>query len=379
MHIGGVQKALVSLLWNIRDYYDVTLMLFYAGGELLKQLPPEIKVITPNSGYRYLGMTRKDTKNWTDWIGRNTYAAIARIFGRNCAVALMGLGQKRLEGYDVAISYLHNAGEKVFYGGCNDFVLNHVSAKKKITFLHCDYGLSGANIPHNNRQYAQFDTIAACSQGCADSFLKVNPEFSHNVCVVPNCHRFDRIRTMASCESDAMDPTKINIVTVARLGKEKGVERAIQVIAGLGILKERIHYYIIGDGIQKSALQEAIEREQLGSYVTFCGQLENPYPYMQAADLLLIPSRSEAAPLVIGEAACLGTPILSMKTSSAVEMIGDTGYGWVCENDEKAMEEMLAKLITDSSLLSKTKQELRNRVFTNEAAIRQMHACMAEL
>ena len=100
---------------------------------------------------------------------------------------------------------------------------------------------------------------------------------------------------------------------------------------------------------------------------------------MQAADLLLIPSRSEAAPLVIGEAACLGTPIISMKTSSAVEMIGDTGYGWVCENDEKAMELMLANLITNPGLLSKTKRELQNLAFTNEAAIRQLHMCVAEL
>ena len=33
MHIGGVQKALVNLLWNIRDRYDVTLLLFSKEGE----------------------------------------------------------------------------------------------------------------------------------------------------------------------------------------------------------------------------------------------------------------------------------------------------------------------------------------------------------
>ena len=40
MHIGGVQKALVSLLWAIRDQYDITLLLFHPGGECRKELPP---------------------------------------------------------------------------------------------------------------------------------------------------------------------------------------------------------------------------------------------------------------------------------------------------------------------------------------------------
>ena len=44
MHIGGVQKALVSLLWAIRDRYDITLLLFHRGGEYQKDIPPEIKV-----------------------------------------------------------------------------------------------------------------------------------------------------------------------------------------------------------------------------------------------------------------------------------------------------------------------------------------------
>ena len=45
--------------------------------------------------------------------------------------------------------------------------------------------------------------------------------------------------------------------------------------------------------------------------------MENPYGYMRAADVLLIPSFSEAAPMVIHESALLGTPILTTETSSA--------------------------------------------------------------
>ena len=106
MHIGGVQKALVNLLWNIQKDYDITLLLFCKSGECLQELPPKVKVTTVRSGYRYLGMSGSDARGLFQKLGRSFYAAITRLFGRKYAIRLMGLGQKKLTGYDVAISYL---------------------------------------------------------------------------------------------------------------------------------------------------------------------------------------------------------------------------------------------------------------------------------
>ena len=36
LHIGGVQKALINLLWQLRGQYDVTLLLFHKGGKYLE-------------------------------------------------------------------------------------------------------------------------------------------------------------------------------------------------------------------------------------------------------------------------------------------------------------------------------------------------------
>lgn len=374
LHIGGVQKALISLLWEIHERYDITLLLFYPGGEYEKDLPPDIKVITPKSGYRYLGMTRQDTVKWSDKLFRTFYAGISRIFGRKYTIGLMALGQKKLCGFDVAISYLHNSTDRSFYGGCNEFVLKHISAKKKIAFLHGDYSLCGANTVQNAKQYERFDLIAACSQGCADVFRQENVTLAQKLKVVYNCYDFKNIRKMADAAPVTMQSDKINIVTVARLGKEKGVERALRVMAKLGALKEKIHYYIIGDGIQMPVLRQIMEKENLSPYVTLCGALKNPYGYMKAAHLLLIPSNSEAAPLVIGEAAYLGTPILSTETSSAREMIEKTGFGWVCDNSEEAIWQRLSALLEDPCVLYKKKEYLSELSLTNEQAVSQFSA-----
>lgn len=369
LHIGGVQKALVNLLWNIRGRYDVTLLLFSKEGEYLQEIPPEVKLITPPSAYRFLGMTRSDVHCFGDKIGRSFFAAISRLFGRKYAIALMRIGQKKLNGYDVAISYLHNAGDKAFFGGCNDFLLNHVRAETKITFLHCDYIRSGANTPDNNRMYTRFDVIAACSQGCADTFLKCNPELAKKVVIVPNCHRFDDIRGKALEEPVRLSNKKLNIVTIARLGNEKGVERALMAIADLGTKKELLQYYVIGDGVQRKVIEQLIKENGLATCVTLCGSLANPYGYLKAADLLLIPSYSEAAPLVVGEAVCLGTPILSTETSSAREMIEKNGFGWVCENSTNAIGNALHSLLMDDKVLTDVKCRLSEQTIDNSVAI----------
>ena len=379
MHIGGVQKALVSLLWTIREQYDVTLLLFCKDGECYSDLPPDVQVINTGSAFRFLGMSGQNAHNVWDKLCRGFFAAITRMFGRKCAVALMSLGQKKIKGYDVAISYLHNAGDKTFYGGCNDFVLKHVDARRKVAFLHCDYVRSGANTPNNNKMYAQFDAIAACSQGCMDSFVGVNPDLRGKIFVVPNCHRFDQIQEKAKAEAIAFPQETVNIVTVARLGKEKGVERAVRAVVRLKQERSDFHYYIIGDGIQKEEIQRMIRQEGLSDCVTLLGEKSNPYGYLKAADLLWIPSYSEAAPLVIGEAVCLGTPILSTETSSAKEMIEKTGYGWVCENTEDAMVMRLKQILMNRTVLDTMKKRLRTVTSSNAAALEAFGSLLGEL
>lgn len=369
LHIGGVQKALVNLLWNIREQYDVTLLLFSKEGEYLQEIPPEIKLITVDSAYRFLGMTWEDTHCIADKISRSFFAIITRFLGRKYAISLMKIGQQKLEGYDVAISYLHNAGDKVFFGGCNDFLLNHITAEKKITFLHCDYGRCGANTPDNNRMYTCFDTIAACSRGCADTFVKINPSLAPKVMVVPNCHRFDDIRNKAVESPVMLSNKKLNVVTIARLGSEKGVERALHAIANLGAKNEMLRYYIIGDGVQRKMIEQVIEEACLTECVVLCGMLSNPYGYLKAADLLLIPSYNEAAPLVVGEAVCLGTPILSTETSSAREMIEKPGFGWVCENSVEGIRRSLCSLLMNKQVLIDTKAGLSEYKIDNNEAI----------
>ena len=375
LRIGGVQRALVELLRCIHDRYDITLALFYPHGALLEALPEDIKIMPIRSAYRFFGMSGKDVEHKPLlWLGRSFFAAVTRLFGRRAAVALMALGQKKLRGFDVAVSYLHDAGERVFYGGCNDFVLRHTDAPKKVAFLHCDYGRCGANHSYNKANYGRFDAIAACSEGCRMEFLRFLPANAKKTVVVSNCQDYNGICRRVSADTVSFPRDRVNILTVARFGKEKGVARAIEALAALPDTAAPYHYYLIGDGVQRPQVEARIRAFALEDRVTLLGELSDPYGYMKAADLLLIPSVSEAAPLVIGEAACLGTPILSTETSSAVEMIEDTGFGWVCGNDVQALAQKLSELLCDPDRIRKKAQDLSGLKMDNEKAVAQFAA-----
>lgn len=373
MHIGGVQKALVNLLYEIHNDYEITLLLFYAGGELLSKIPEDVKVMAANAPFRCWGMTRHDASALRDKAARGFWAAAVRVLGREAVFSLPYPFQKGLEEeeFDAAISYLHSGPLHMFYGGCNEFVLRCVNAKKKITFLHCDFEKIHAASPYNARIYQQFDRIAACSLGCRDSFLRAMPHLADKTMVVKNCQSFQEVRRMAQREPVIMAPDKLNIVTVARFGKEKGVLRAIQAISDLGEKADRLHYYLIGNGAEYAAAEKKILELGLTGTVSLLGELENPYGYMQAADVLLIPSVSEAAPMVIGESACLGAPVLTTETSSAHEMVEQPGLGWVCQNTVEGIRNGIESLLSRPDVLKERREHIRTLVFDNACARKQ--------
>ena len=176
---------------------------------------------------------------------------------------------------------------------------------------------------------------------------------------------------MAQEGAVVLSTEKINVVTVARLGKEKGVSRALEAIANSGISKDVFHYYIVGDGIEKGYIKELIHHYGLETEITLLGEMDNPYGYMKAADLLLIPSVSEAAPMVIHEAASLGTPILSTETSSAKEMISYMQLGWVCDNSIEGIAKSFNDLVTNRILIDEKKVKLQNMNWENKQAMVQ--------
>ena len=372
MKVGGVQKSLYNLLWSIDGKYDITLLLFRKTGAYLEKLPANVKVRECSSLFRYLGMNQKEYKGKPlDMLIRGFLAAACRLFGRDFVMKLMLPSQKMLpEEYDCAISFLHNGRPKAFYGGAQDFVLHRIRAKKKVAFLHCDYAQCGANYSGNNRMIEKFDVVAACSEGCKKKFLECLPAVEEKCVVVRNCHRIEEICLLAKQDTVEYDNVHLHIVMVARLTHEKGIERGITTVAeaiGKGI-PAMLH--IVGGGPMEASLRGLAEQLAITQQVCFYGEQENPYRWIKNADLFLLTSFHEAAPMVIEEARILGVPVLTVETTSSYEMV--TGEcGWVCENHQQALTDALVRCLENRAVLLEKQKKLRDRTMDNTKAFAQ--------
>ena len=92
----------------------------------------------------------------------------------------------------------------------------------------------------------------------------------------------------------------------------------------------------------------------MNNYVKLYGNQSNPYPYIEGANLFYLGSYHEAAPMVYAEAMILKTPILTTKTCSAEELVGQ--YEIICDNNEESMLNAFRKIFENNSILEKDKQ-----------------------
>lgn len=371
MQVGGVQKSLCNLLWAIHDRYEVTLYLFSRRGEYANDIPAGVKVLECGGPFRLLGVSQRQCAG-LDRLKRGALVLLCRVFGRRAVLRMMLAFERKVEGeYDCAVAFLQNGSWRNFYGGVQDFVLDKVKASRKIAFLHCDYGNCGADHPANNRLIARFDKIAACSDGCRDAFTAVLPQLADKTVTARNFHRHERIRALAEQEPVAYDKDNINVVMVSRLSHEKGIQRAITAAAraiGQGI-PAMLH--IVGGGPMKDFLEKTAAEQGIGERVRFYGEQANPYRYMKNADLLLMSSFHEAAPMVIDEALCLDLPVLTVRTTSSDEMVKLRHGGWVCENSMEELTRTLIRVLSDTGELAAVRNGLRGCYENNDTAMEQ--------
>lgn len=141
--------------------------------------------------------------------------------------------------------------------------------------------------------------------------------------VVYNVHDAETIRRMAELPPRERDPffSEKNplLLFVGTLTANKGVIRLIKAFAEVKRHSPDCRLLFIGsDYGELEKARALVKKRGLESDVKFIGRLENPYPYMKRANLLVSASYSEGLPGVLIEAGILGTPIVATNSSSGV-------------------------------------------------------------
>ena len=111
----------------------------------------------------------------------------------------------------------------------------------------------------------------------------------------------------------------IRLLAVGRLTEQKGFDMLINALV---ILREvAFNLYILGEGEDRSKLEELCIKNQLQNKVHFLGNVSNPYVYMKAVDGLVLSSRYEGFPNVVLESMACGTPVLANNCPGGIDEI----------------------------------------------------------
>src|SRR5262249_12721472 len=93
----------------------------------------------------------------------------------------------------------------------------------------------------------------------------------------------------------------------------KGLDILIEACSILGSRGVKWRLYLVGDGPERSRLQQDLARRGLTDRCKFVGLVgqENLRWWYRAADLFVLPSRSEGVPNVLREAQACGLPFVA--------------------------------------------------------------------
>jgi glycosyltransferase involved in cell wall biosynthesis len=153
-----------------------------------------------------------------------------------------------------------------------------------------------------------------------------------------------------ACRAACLDPERRYLLFVGRLDdRVKRIGVLIRAFAAL------LHHFadadllIVGNGEDEENLR-GLAAEHTPGRIRFLGWCSGPAaltPLYNAAECLLLPSRSEGFPAVVGEAMACGTPVLASDVGGIAELVDEGNTGWlIAPGDDEALRDRLAWVLT---------------------------------
>lgn len=159
------------------------------------------------------------------------------------------------------------------------------------------------------------------------------------------------------------------VVVVSRLSPEKGVDVFLRAFARLLGDVPGVRGLIVGDGPLRDA-HEALARDLgIDAAVRFAGFTPTPGDYLLAADLVVLPSRSECIPNVALESMALGKPVVATSVGGVPEVIEDGISGLLAPPENpQALAAAMTRALLDAPLAQRLGSAGQSRVAAHFSA-----------
>lgn len=294
LKVGGIQKSLVNVLKsNAFDGYIVDVFLYD------NEVFFDVSCIKENVTIHYL----KPMPYWTKAIPFGILKLFTTVDKRVLKYQ-----------YDVAIDFDS-------YQNATALGTLNANAKKRVMWVHNDMEQKRKEEPKYNvlwnimrGKYKYFDEFVAVSEGIVDPFVRCTLADKSQMRVIPNI--IDSAEIHSKCEEKSpieVNEEKLNIVSVGRLCHQKGFDILLNDISKVYKYRKDIKLYILGDGPDKSELEQQAKSLGIKNIVHFLGNIANPFPIIKQMDVFCLESRYEGQGMVFWEAKALGLQLIFPK------------------------------------------------------------------
>lgn len=343
---GGAEKVLCNLVNNMnQSLFDITVQTVW----------PCIanEYLVPGIRYKSVYSVRN---NFTEFLYR-LEAAIGLTYQLHIK-----------ENYDIECAYLECGATKIIASSTNKKAV-------KLAWIHCDLKAlmpkPDVFVKKTIKQYLNYDKVICVSKKGEQSFREL---FGENIetNIIYNTIDCEEILQNANeefCKVDRKD--YLLIVSAGRLSTPKNYIRLLRVHKKL--LDEGIKHQllIIGEGSKRIELEQYIKVNGLEKTVQLPGFKKNPYPYLKAADLLVCSSDYECFSTFITEGLILGKAIVTTEVSGMKELLGESEYGLITDNNDDALYEGVKKMLMNSELriYYEKKSAIRSKDFSTKRLV----------
>jgi len=181
------------------------------------------------------------------------------------------------------------------------------------------------------RFYPMADGIIVVSNGVRDDMAEVTNIPREDITVIynPSVMAAEVLeKTKAPLDHPWFKPDQPPVlIAIGRLEQQKDYPTMIKAFAKVR-KKRPARLLILGEGRDRTSLENLINEYSLEEDVSLPGFVSNPYAYLSRANLFVLSSRWEGLPTVLIEALCCGTKAVSTDCPSGPkEILKDGKYG----------------------------------------------------
>ncbi|MBQ6257013.1 MAG: glycosyltransferase, partial [Clostridia bacterium] len=155
------------------------------------------------------------------------------------------------------------------------------------------------------------------------------------------------------------------ILFVGQMNWKKNILTVLEACAEMKARNQKFQLILAGQGPDMREIEHKIselnlrDRTHLAGHITDMNLLDGLY---SRATLFAFPSLYDAAPMVVREAAVMGTPAVMVRGSTAAEIIQDGVNGYLCEDSSADLARVMMNALSDPQALERVGSNARETI-----------------